>query len=396
MKKGFTLIELLAVIVILAIIALIATPIVLNIINDTKESAVLRSADFYVDAVQNKIMQENMKLGGKLNTEQCIVNTDGNITCDGTDLEIEVNGEKPTGGNITFDKGLVTSINLTYGDKVVSTDINGQLVLGDKIRICKLISGNANEIGSKYQCKVKYNMEIGFEDGYYFYLLAIEDDGTVNLIMDRNIYYDEVNDIGKIATEENNGIIAWNSDASSNAFGPVTALNYLHNATKDWNNVPNMIMNYEDENIDEVKNEKGSRGYGKIVTTNNTTQITERDGITITGTYENLKARMPMYKELIGDKKCNTNGGSCPLWLVNYLTNSSSVVGSKLQNINGINGYWILSSYEYSDQPGSNGVSFSNMLAPGYAWGISYSGGRAYSNASGNNFGVRPVITLKL
>ena len=46
MKKGFTLIELLAVIVILAIIALIATPIVLNIINDTKESASLRSADF--------------------------------------------------------------------------------------------------------------------------------------------------------------------------------------------------------------------------------------------------------------------------------------------------------------------------------------------------------------
>ena len=34
-KGGFTLIELLAVIVILAIIALIATPIVLNIINDT-------------------------------------------------------------------------------------------------------------------------------------------------------------------------------------------------------------------------------------------------------------------------------------------------------------------------------------------------------------------------
>jgi type IV pilus assembly protein PilA len=51
MKKGFTLIELLAVIVILAIIALIATPIVLNIINDTKESAALRSADFYLDGV---------------------------------------------------------------------------------------------------------------------------------------------------------------------------------------------------------------------------------------------------------------------------------------------------------------------------------------------------------
>ena len=39
MKKGFTLIELLAVIVILAIIAVIATPIVLNIIENTKMSA---------------------------------------------------------------------------------------------------------------------------------------------------------------------------------------------------------------------------------------------------------------------------------------------------------------------------------------------------------------------
>ena len=45
MKNGFTLIELLAVIVILAIIALIAVPIVLNIINDAKESSLLRSAE---------------------------------------------------------------------------------------------------------------------------------------------------------------------------------------------------------------------------------------------------------------------------------------------------------------------------------------------------------------
>ena len=36
-KKGFTLIELLAVIVILAIIALIATPIVLNLISESKK-----------------------------------------------------------------------------------------------------------------------------------------------------------------------------------------------------------------------------------------------------------------------------------------------------------------------------------------------------------------------
>ena len=43
-NKGFTLIELLAVIVILAIIALIATPIILGIINDSRKSAARESA----------------------------------------------------------------------------------------------------------------------------------------------------------------------------------------------------------------------------------------------------------------------------------------------------------------------------------------------------------------
>lgn len=52
MKNGFTLIELLAVIVILAIIALIATPIVLGIINDSKKSANRVSATYIVDAVE--------------------------------------------------------------------------------------------------------------------------------------------------------------------------------------------------------------------------------------------------------------------------------------------------------------------------------------------------------
>ena len=54
MKKGFTLIELLAVIVLLAIIALIATPIIGNIIDTSKESANQRSIEGYADAVRNE------------------------------------------------------------------------------------------------------------------------------------------------------------------------------------------------------------------------------------------------------------------------------------------------------------------------------------------------------
>ena len=51
-NKGFTLIELLAVIVILAIIALIATPIILGIINDARDEAKARSAEMVYTGVE--------------------------------------------------------------------------------------------------------------------------------------------------------------------------------------------------------------------------------------------------------------------------------------------------------------------------------------------------------
>jgi len=51
-KKGFTLIELLAVIVILAIIALIATPIILGIIRDSRQNSAARAVEGYADAVR--------------------------------------------------------------------------------------------------------------------------------------------------------------------------------------------------------------------------------------------------------------------------------------------------------------------------------------------------------
>lgn len=51
-NKGFTLIELLAVIVILAIIALIATPVIMKIINDSRQSAAEESAKLMVSQAE--------------------------------------------------------------------------------------------------------------------------------------------------------------------------------------------------------------------------------------------------------------------------------------------------------------------------------------------------------
>jgi len=95
-KKAFTLIELLAVIVILAIIALIATPIILNIINDTKKSSVERSKELYLDAVEQAIARKN--LNENFNPSICTVIEKGNLKCDVGELKVEINGQLPKVG----------------------------------------------------------------------------------------------------------------------------------------------------------------------------------------------------------------------------------------------------------------------------------------------------------
>lgn len=63
MKKGFTLIELLAVIVILAIISLISTPLILNVIDDSKKGALKNTAYGIIETAKLKYATD--KLNGE-------------------------------------------------------------------------------------------------------------------------------------------------------------------------------------------------------------------------------------------------------------------------------------------------------------------------------------------
>ena len=60
-RKGFTLIELLAVIVILAVIALISIPMILNVVEKSKEGSAKVSAENYLDAVEKYIAIEEIE-----------------------------------------------------------------------------------------------------------------------------------------------------------------------------------------------------------------------------------------------------------------------------------------------------------------------------------------------
>ncbi len=123
MKKGFTLIELLAVIVILAIISLIAIPIVLDIIEDSRSGAALRSAEGYVRAVNYKIAQAALKK---------TTVADGNYVIGENELTVEgdnfnnITGEYIISNNNVFWAGLcVGKYSIAYSNGSATLDKTG-------------------------------------------------------------------------------------------------------------------------------------------------------------------------------------------------------------------------------------------------------------------------------
>ena len=110
-NKGFTLIELLAVIVILAIIALIATPIILGIINDARRESQERSVELYASAVKNGIALSQLKDGKAVPT--------GTYTSDTLPFEVKYDGEIECATIEIYEDGTIYVEGCTVNDEAV-------------------------------------------------------------------------------------------------------------------------------------------------------------------------------------------------------------------------------------------------------------------------------------
>lgn len=125
MKKGFTLVELLAVIVVLAIIALIASPIIINIIESSKKKVAIDSAYGYIEALELKIaldeLSDNQNFSEKM------------IISDNPFLDsLVIKGEKPTSGMLTMDKNyIIKKADLCINGYYVLYE-NGEAIIVDK------------------------------------------------------------------------------------------------------------------------------------------------------------------------------------------------------------------------------------------------------------------------
>ena len=121
MKKGFTLIELLAVIVILAVISLIATPMILGVIETSKESSAKVSAYGYIDAVETQVAINELD-ANKTNIEDGVYEVEELKNTYG----LVVKGELPTSNSwVKIEKGQVVDYSLKIGEYVVNYSESG-------------------------------------------------------------------------------------------------------------------------------------------------------------------------------------------------------------------------------------------------------------------------------
>ena len=397
-KKGFTLIELLAVIVILAIIALIATPIVLNIINDAKEESGLRSAEFYLKSLELSIAQAvldgqniedgtyNIMPNGNLclenyqeNNKQVVCNDSGDGNPNNNELIVEVKGKVPASGTIAIQNGQVGDISLTLDNKIIEKNSKEELVYQiEKTlnNICEYKSGPKGERSSKYECKVDPNKK-----PYTFYILSyLDKDGkiitdktnavSVNLIMDSNIRIGGEAVKESTPSENQKGLVSWINSTDGNLApydgencyneegcvtndkGPITAMNYLQASTKDWTNVNELKINkFESCYQEDCYNSSMSQPY-------------------------NMYSRMPYYSELWDYLRPEN------IWLIDYLdgTNDETFgINGRTTSVSGVDGYWTLTS---------------NFDYPYGAWYVS-TGAYVTNNSVADYTGVRPVINLK-
>ena len=160
-NKGFTLIELLAVIVVLAVISLIATPIVLNMVNTAKKGAVEASATAYIKAVENGIMaklinEPDTSFNGIFTVSQDKTKI---ISESGTEINVDIKGDLPSSVQVIIEAGDVKTAKLCINN--YSLDYDGKVVKASNNEYCEgkvILNINGEKIEKQIASKIEFDI----------------------------------------------------------------------------------------------------------------------------------------------------------------------------------------------------------------------------------------------
>ena len=228
-KQGFTLIELLAVIVVLAVIALIATPIILNVIEESRKGSAEQSANGYKEAVENQVMLNEVD-----SSKESIA--DGVHSVDELkSLWVEVKGQEPENGNVYIENGIVKNYIFGIGDYVVENGVATKSTNKKKYENGYAIYYNpvSGEICEDYvEDNSKNENKVGCMKWYVYN--DSEDASTINMILDHNT----------------TAKIDWNTDGEHGINVAYSESNIAPEVNKlvtesNWKSIPRLITAYE-------------------------------------------------------------------------------------------------------------------------------------------------------
>ncbi len=129
MKKGFTLIELLAVIIILAIIALIATPIILNVIEDARKNAGKSEASMIYSGINNYCATSAMK--NQLDGSADICNDNDGVTIDDVSKMVSLGNAEVL--EVKYENGKVTKLKVKSNNYEFELQPDGSFTINGEV-----------------------------------------------------------------------------------------------------------------------------------------------------------------------------------------------------------------------------------------------------------------------
>ena len=342
-RNGFTLIELLAVIMILALIALIAVPIILGVIHESKKGSAKDSMYGYVKAVElariRLVTATTDSIAGTYTTQ------DGNLYQTSTKvLDVNFRGTKPEdGATVVVTNGQITSAELTFDG--INVSYNGtEAIVGESGTTTNQVYANGTAIyynpvtGEKcsdYNAANSTNQtKTGCMKWYTFN--DTKSSSTVNLLLDHNTTY---------------GVV-WNS-SGKNADGMKEVKEELDKLTSvsNWKDTPRLIE------ANEVAKITGNTEFDAM--------DPDKDDFFCFDT--NSTSLDPNVGE----------GTSAYKWLFEY-TKGCTSKGCSIAD-NGTSGYW---------------TSTPHISGSAAAWYVYYNGILIGGSVRSTYCGVRPVITI--
>ena len=380
-KMGFTLIELLAIIVILAVIAVITVPIILNIVEKSRKSAITSSAVGYKDAINKTYVSELSKDDSY---------TMPNKTYTAEELKtagVNVEGTEPSGDSwVAVVNNKVVDGCLQFDDYMVNVEYD---------YVSDAVIGQCSAIEEWTQSVYPTILKSAGGTAYY----------TTEWIKENPVFYNPVTD--STCTEGTSGCMKWYAYSESNGKVNMLLDRNLEDSNTLWddNLAPSGTNQVSPDAILSVLNEKTS-GWSNRITRHdlyNSTWNYDSVNRSYTINYSGMKARLISAEEIAAATEINAWSDSSGITYFGSGSDVSFENQTESQQLRHVSYSWLFENMQSCDQVGCEHAqadvwgywtSTPKTNTSDQVWCMCNTGCLSSSPTTVSYVGIRPVVSV--